>query len=152
VLNLSVGAVNLGMKRKVGGEALGLRGMYPTGMVADDEAGGCGLTLLVADPEGDGVSRQASEEKIDLVAEAKILRALADIESDSGFALSGVPAVELNDAVFEREPSELGPERLLIVHLQVQPEVSFMFGSWGGASPLLIGAIRAGALPWRVVN
>ena len=54
------------------------------------------------------VDGAAVKRMFDVVAEADVLRALADVEGELCRALAGVAAVELDDAVFELEAGELG--------------------------------------------
>ena len=120
---LAVHAIDLRMKREVGREALGLRGMHTALRVADDEAGGRGLAVLVLHAERDFRRRQAGEEQIHFVAEADVLRPLADVEGELRLPFPSIAAVELHEAILDREAAEIGPERLLVEHLQVEPEV-----------------------------
>ena len=64
-----------------------------------------------------------AEEDRRVVAEADVLRALTDVDSERCLALSGVTAVELQDAVFDGESGERRQERRLVERLQIEPAV-----------------------------
>ncbi len=55
------------------------------------------------------------EQHVDLVAEAQVLRALADVERQLGLALAGVAAVELDDAIFQLQARQVLVQRLAVV-------------------------------------
>ena len=75
-----------------------------------------GLIVFILHAERDLARGQTVEQQIDFIAKAEVLRALADIEEELRFALSRVPAVELDDAVFEFESAQLFLERLGVEH------------------------------------
>ena len=74
--------------------------------VGDDERGHRRRPVDVAHPKHDFGRGPDVEEDVDRVAEADVLRPLADVEAELGFPPSGVLAVELQDDVFEFEPGE----------------------------------------------
>ena len=74
------------------------------------------LTLMRTVCDGAG-----GEEHLDVVAEADVLAALADVEADERRALAGVAAVDLQDDVFDPEPRQPRPHRRLRVDRHVGP-------------------------------
>src|ERR1051326_195795 len=119
----AVSAIDLGMKRKIGGEPLGLRRINSPLRVANDEFCGGGLVVFIADPQRDGAGGEASEKSVHFVAKTDVLRTLADVERDLRFAVSGIAAVELDDAVFERQTAKGLLQRLCVIALQFEPEL-----------------------------
>ena len=81
------------------------------------------------------------EQNIHFVAEAQVLRALADVESELGFALAGVARVESKDSVFKLQSREPLLHGLAVHH----PEVQEFHGDLIGARPGKLPGVGAGS-------
>ena len=79
--------------------------------------------MFIAYQQLDFTSRTASEEQICFVAEPKVLRSLPDIEGEFCLPATHVTAVELHDAIFERQAAQRWLQRLAIETLQIEPAV-----------------------------
>src|SRR5262249_18509909 len=99
-------AVDLRVEEEIGGQAAAGRGINAAQGVAEDEGGHARPSVLVPDVEDDRDGRLAVEEDVDVAAEAQVLRPLADVEADLRLALPGVPAIDLDDAIFDAEARE----------------------------------------------
>ena len=91
--------------------------------VADGERGRRRLAAFVEDAQPDFARRQDAEEDRRVVAEADVLRALTDIGGERCFALAGVTAVELQDAVFDGKSGERRQERWFVEDVEIEPAV-----------------------------
>ena len=56
----------------------------------NDEGAGCGVPFFIQDLKSNFLGGQASEKNIHIVTEADILRPLADIETNLGFAFASI--------------------------------------------------------------
>ncbi len=121
--DVAVGAVDLGLKVEVRREPLSGRWIQPSLRIADRERRRRRLAAFVEDAQPYLGRRQDAEEDRRVVAEADVLRALPDVGRERCFALPGVTAVELQDAVFDRESGERRQERRLVEQLQIEPAV-----------------------------
>ena len=85
-----------------------------------------GRAVVVANSEPDRDRRAHVEEDRHLAAKAQVLRSLADIEADRGFAFAGLAAVEQGQRVFDPEPAQALRHRLGRHHLDLEkpPECS----------------------------
>src|SRR5262245_52726019 len=108
----SIRTIDLIVEKEIGGQAPRWIRIDPPELVADDEGGRCRLAVVIGHLERHFHRRQALEQNRYRVAEADILRPLADVEAQFGFALPNFPAVQLEDAIFETEPRQLFFERL----------------------------------------
>ena len=79
--------------------------------------------MFIGDAQRDVARRQAVEQHRQIVAKADVLRALADVEGDGRFALAGVAAVELNDAIFDFEPRQRRRQRRLVEEAEIEPAI-----------------------------
>ena len=114
--HFTVRAVHLRMKRKVRSQALGLRRIDVSQLVADHKRARGWIAVLICNPEGNIHRGPALEEDAGVVAKPDVLSPLAYVEADLGFALARVAAVELDDAVLQLESGETGVQRLGVEH------------------------------------
>ncbi len=117
---LAICAIDLVVEEEIGGQAAGWIRIDPTMGIADDESGGGGPAVHVLDAEGDADGGDAVEQDGDLVAEAEVLGALANIEGEGGLAAADVAAVELDDAIFRFESGKAGLEGAVVEHGDVE--------------------------------
>src|SRR5207249_4901635 len=87
-----VAPVDLRLEGQVGSEPLRRRRVETVLRVADDERGHAGAPVLVADAQRDRPRGERVEDDHDVVAEADVLSALADVERDAGRALRDLHA------------------------------------------------------------
>src|SRR5262245_45005914 len=145
----AVTAINLSVKEEVGGQATRLRWIDAVVRVAKHELAGGGCAVVVENGELHADCRLALEQNGDFISEADILRPLADVEADGGFALAAIATVDLHDTVFEIEARELRDERLAVEDLDVHPAIGNVFrfdGRFG------IGAAGRAGVKWRGVG
>ena len=160
----AVGAVNLGVEEKVRGQPPRLRRIDAAAVVADDELTGGGLAVVVEHRQLHPHGRLALKQDRHFIAEAGVLRPLADVEPDRRLALALVAAVERHHAVFERQARQLGYQRLLVERQDVQPAIGYVLGPHGrprcgavrraGVERLCVGAgrLERGGYATFVVN
>ena len=121
--DLAVAPVDLGMEEEVGGEPTALRRIDAALRVADQERGDGRAAVLVADLQRHGHRRGGAEEEIDVRAEAQVLGPLPDVEREFRLAGAGVPAVDLDDPVFERQAREGPVQGTFVEHPDIGPAI-----------------------------
>ena len=120
------------MKEQVGRQAPDARRIDASLQVVEDELPDGRLAVVVEHFERHFHGRLAIKEQVDLVAKAEILRSLADVEQQLGFALAPVAAEHLQNAVFQDQPGKFLVQRLLLVQADFQPAVGqFLFADFG---------------------
>ena len=120
---LAVRAVDLRLEEEVGRQTLGDVRIDAFLIVAHEETGRRRLPVLVLHAQADGMRRRRGEQHLDVVAEADILRALADAESEDRGSLPGVAAVDLQDRVLDRESREARAHRRPVDRSRSPPSV-----------------------------
>ena len=68
--------------------------------------------MFVTHAQRERAGWQTREQRVNFVAEAEVLGALTNVESEVRFASSGIAAEELEDAVFDRQAAERLCQRL----------------------------------------
>ena len=107
-MTLAIGAIDLRMEGEIGREPLApatdRRGPASSSMT---KARSGRLAALVGDAQRDlGSTGERVNSMRRVVAKPDVLRALPDVDGDRRFALSGIAAVELKDAVLDLKPGE----------------------------------------------
>ena len=90
-------------------------------LVAKSKIPGCWLAVVVQhfDPYVD--ARLTVEQQIHFIAKPQVLCSLTHVEHQPRFALSHIPAEQLNDAIFDFQTREPLDHRRAIVHVHVKP-------------------------------
>src|SRR5215831_1892906 len=103
---LTVGTIDLRLEEEIGREPFGGVGIEAVQAVADLEGRRRWPAVFIFDTQRDLAGGERRKQDRDVVAEADVLRALADVEADLGGALARVAATDFEDRVFEREAGE----------------------------------------------
>ena len=122
----AVVAVNLLLEEEVGGQTLGLRRIDAARLVAKREAAGGRLAVHVLNGEFHRDGRSHGEEDRHFAAEARILAALADVETEGRFALARLAALDEGQRVLRLQAAQVGGHRLLGEYFDV--EETFLVG------------------------
>ena len=120
---LAIAPIDLPLKPEIRREPLGRRGVNAFGAIKDEQAGRGRLALFVADFQGDFAGRRGGEENGRLAAKTEVLRSLADVKLERGFALAGIARKERDDAVLEFETGKSRRQRGLVEKLDVEPKI-----------------------------
>ena len=141
-IGLAVVPIDLRLEEEVGGEAL--RDVRIDAIERRRESGtrrSSGWPCSSCTRTRTDATVQRVNRNLDVVAEADVLRALADVEADERRPLPGVAAVDLQDDVFDPETRQPRPHRRLRVKIAMSAQrsrtcssVSTFFGS--GELPL----------------
>ena len=123
--------VDLRVEPEVGGQATGLGRVDPPPGVPDEERGGRRPTVEVPDVEGHGHGGIGAEEDVEVAPEAEVLGPLPHVEADLRLPTARVPAVNLEEPVFEREARQRPIQGAVDRDGQVHPPV----GDLGGREP-----------------
>ena len=118
---LAIMAIDLIVEKEVGSQtSRGIR-IDSSLFVAEEKRRGGRLAIEILHSQRDFNRWQTSEEHRSRIPEADVLRALPDIEAHFRFPLADVAAVDLQDAVFQREAAQLRRERLLVEQDRIHP-------------------------------
>ncbi len=88
----AVGPVDLVVEEKIGSQPAGRIWIDASQLVADDECRRCRLPVESLTPSTTFDRRQTVKQNRHAIAEAQVLRPLADVEADARLALPRVPA------------------------------------------------------------
>ena len=117
----AIGSIDLRVKAKVRREALGGRWINAQRLVADDKGTSGGCVVFIVHVECDLPRGFRGEKHRNFTAETEILLAETAIRNEAGFALSGITAVNLKDAILHAEAGKLRRHRREVIHRERNP-------------------------------
>ena len=144
-------AINLVVKKEVGFESSGSRGIDSSLCIFDYQFRSRRFAIVVNDFQADLASRIALEQNGKCVSKADIGGTLPHVKRQLGFALPGIAAVKLYDAIFDFQTRQCIGEWTRIHHLRDKPAILDLTGCYlvlavrgAAGSNLGLNAIRAG--------
>ena len=119
--------INLIVKEKIGRQTTRRQRVNPSECIANHKVGCGGFAIDVVNPKSDLGGRFAVKQNRHGVTKANILSPRADMKRQGRFALSGIAAVEKQDAVFDEQPRKLFFQRFSLNKIHVKKSIGHIF-------------------------